>query len=112
MSTNWTPSVDIKETKDAFVVKGELPGVEKDDVDISIDDNVLVIRGEKKVETESDEDKKHRKECLYGSFERSFSLPKQVDVNKVEATFNNGVLKLNIPKAEEVKPKQIQVQIN
>lgn len=112
LSANWTPSVDINETKDSYIVKSELPGVEKDDVDISIDDNLLVIRGEKRVEAESDEDKKHRKECLYGSFERSFSLPKQVDVNRVEATFNNGVLKLDIPKAEEAKPKQIQVQIN
>ena len=112
LSTGWTPSVDINETKDAYVVKGELPGVDKDNVDISIEDNLLVIRGEKKVESDSDDDKYHRKECVYGSFERSFSLPKQVDVNKVEASFNNGVLKLNIPKAEEAKPKQIQVQIN
>ena len=111
LSASWTPSVDINETKEAYVVKGELPGVDKDNVDISIEDNLLVIRGEKKVETESDEDKFHRKECVYGSFERSFSLPKQVDVNKVEASFKNGVLKLNIPKAEEAKPKQIQVEI-
>lgn len=111
LSASWTPSVDINETKDAYVVKGELPGVDKENVDISIEDNLLVIRGEKKTESETDEDKYHRKECVYGSFERSFSLPKQVDVNKVEASFNNGVLKLNIPKAEEAKPKQIQVQI-
>ena len=112
ISASWAPSVDINETKDAYVVKGELPGVDKDDVDISIEDNLLVIRGEKKFETESDEDKYHRKECVYGSFERSFSLPKQVDVSKVEASYKNGVLKLNIPKAEEAKPRQIQVQIN
>ena len=112
LSASWTPSVDINETKDAYVVKGELPGVDKDNVDISIEDNLLVIRGEKKVEKESEEDKFHRKECVYGSFERSFSLPKQVDINNVEASFDNGVLKLNIPKAEEAKPKQIQVQIN
>ena len=112
LSASWTPSVDINETSDAYVVKGELPGVDKDNVDISIEDNLLIIRGEKKVETESDDEKYHRKECVYGSFERSFSLPKQVDVNKVEASFSNGVLKLNIPKAEEAKPKQIQVQIN
>ena len=112
LSASWTPSVDIKETKDAYIVKGELPGVDKDDVDVSIEDNLLVIRGEKKVETESDEHQSHRRECVYGCFERSFSLPKQVDTNKVKATFDKGVLTLNIPKAEEAKPKQIQVQIN
>ena len=111
-SGNWTPSVDIKETKDAYIVKGELPGVEKDDVDVSIEDNLLVIRGEKKVESAGDEDQSHRTECVYGCFERSFSLPKQVDTNKVKASFDKGVLTLDIPKAEEVKPKQIQVQIN
>lgn len=112
LSGTWTPSVDIKESKDAYVVKSELPGVDKNDVDVSIEDNMLVIRGDKKVEAESDEHQNHRKECTYGYFERSFSLPKQVDTNKVQASFSNGVLTLNIPKAEEAKPKQIQVQIN
>lgn len=112
LSGTWTPSVDIKESKDAYVVKSELPGVDKDDVDVSIEDNMLVIRGDKKVEAVNDEHQNHRKECVYGYFERSFSLPKQVDTNKVQASFSNGVLTLNIPKVEEAKPKQIQVQIN
>ncbi len=112
LSGNWVPSVDIKETKDAYVVKGELPGVEKDDLDISIDDNLLTISGEKKLEKEYDEEQTHRTECVYGSFERSFTLPKKVDINEVHASFKSGVLKLKIPKSEEAKPKQIKVQVS
>ena len=111
LSDSWTPSVDINETADAYIVKGELPGVEKDDVDVSIDDNTLTIRGEKKYEKETEEHQTHRTECVYGSFERSFSLPKQVDINNIEASFKNGVLKLKVPKAIEAKPRQIQVKI-
>ena len=81
LSGNWAPAVDIKETKDAYIVKGELPGVEKDDLDISIQNNLLTISGEKKVEKEVDEHQSHRTECVYGSFERSFTLPKQVDIS-------------------------------
>jgi HSP20 family protein len=112
LSGNWVPAVDISETKDAYIIKGELPGVEKEDVDISIDNNLLSIRGEKKYEKTVDEDQTHRNECVYGAFERSFSLPKQVDINNVEAVFKNGILKLTVPKAEEAKPKQIQVKIS
>ena len=111
LSGNWVPAVDISETKNAYIVKGELPGVDKEDVDISIDENTLTIRGEKKYEKSVDEQQDHRTECVYGSFERSFSLPKQVDINNVKAVFKNGVLKLTVPKAEEAKPKQIQVKI-
>ena len=112
MSSGWAPSVDIKETKDAYLVKGELPGVNKDDIDISIDDNILTISGEKKVEEESEEHDIHRSECFYGTFERSFSLPKQVDISNVKASFKKGVLKLTIAKSEKAKPKQIQVDID
>ena len=112
LTGSWMPSVDIKETKDTYIVKGELPGVDKDDVDVSIDDNTLTIRGEKKSEKDIEEHQTHRTECVYGSFERSFSLPKQVDINNVQASFRDGVLNLTIPKAEEAKPKQIQVKIN
>ncbi len=111
LSGSWMPAVDISETKNAYIVKGELPGVEREDVDISIDDNLLTIRGEKKLEKKIDEHLSHRTECVYGSFERSFTLPRQVDINNVEAIFKNGVLKLTVPKAEEAKPKQIQVKI-
>ncbi len=106
---DWMPLVDINETEDAFAVKAELPGVDKDDVSVDIDNGVLTIRGEKKVETK--DKKRHRIECAYGSFVRSFTLPQSVNMDKVEAEYKNGVLNLTIPKSEEAKPKQIEVNI-
>jgi len=106
---DWMPVVDIEETEDAFSIKAELPGVEKDDVSINIDKGVLTIKGEKKTETE--DKKRHRVECSYGSFVRSFTLPQSVNVDDVEAEYNNGILNLTIPKSEEAKPKEIEVKI-
>ncbi|MEN8129462.1 MAG: Hsp20/alpha crystallin family protein [Pseudomonadota bacterium] len=106
---DWMPLIDIDETEDAFAVKAELPGVDKEDVHIDIDNGVLTIRGEKKVETE--DKKHHRVECAYGSFVRSFTLPQSVDTDQVEAEYKNGVLNLTIPKLEAAKPKQIEVKI-
>jgi len=106
---DWMPVVDIDETDDDFTVKAELPGVEKDDVDVNIENGILTIRGEKK--TEIEDKKHHRVECSYGSFVRSFTLPQAVDAEKVEANYNNGVLNLTIPKAEEAKPKKIEVKV-
>ncbi|MCP3852961.1 MAG: Hsp20/alpha crystallin family protein [Gammaproteobacteria bacterium] len=106
---DWMPVVDIEETEDAFAIKAELPGVEKDDVSINIDKGILTIKGEKKTETE--DKKRHRIECSYGSFVRSFTLPQSVKVDEVQAEYNNGILNLNIPKSEEAKPKEIEVKI-
>ena len=106
---DWMPVVDIDETEDAFVVKAELPGVEKDDVSVNIDNGVLTIKGEKKIETE--DKKRHRVECAYGSFVRSFTLPQEIKAEKIEAEYKNGVLTLTIPKSEEAKPKQIEVKV-
>lgn len=106
---DWMPLIDIDETQDAFAVKAELPGVDKEDVSVDIDNGVLTIRGEKKVETE--DKKRHRVECAYGSFVRSFTLPQSVDTERVEAEYKNGVLNLTIPKSEAAKPKQIEVKI-
>ena len=106
---DWMPVVDIDETDDAFLVKAELPGVEKNDVNVNIENGVLTIRGEKKTETE--DKKRHRVECAYGSFVRSFSLPQAIKAEKVEAEYKNGILNLTIPKSEEAKPKQIEVKI-
>lgn len=106
---DWMPVVDIDETKDAFIVKAELPGVEKNDLSIHIDKGVLTIRGEKKVKTE--DKKRHRVECAYGSFVRSFTLPQTIKAEKVEAEYKNGVLNLTIPKSEKTKPKVIEVKI-
>ncbi len=106
---DWMPSVDIEETKEAFAIKAELPGVDKDDVSINIDKGVLTIKGEKKTETE--DKKRHRVECSYGSFVRSFTLPQSIKVDEVQAEYNNGILNLTIPKLEEAKPKEIEVKI-
>ena len=106
---DWMPVVDIEETEEAFTVKAELPGVEKEDVNINIDKGILTIKGEKKTETE--DKKRHRIECSYGSFVRSFTLPQSIKIDEVEAEYNNGILNLSIPKSEEAKPKEIEVKI-
>ncbi len=106
---DWMPQVDISETKEAFIVKVELPGVEKEDVSVNFENSILTIRGEKKSETE--DKKHHRVECSYGSFIRSFTLPQTIQADKIEAVYKNGTLNLTIPKAEEAKPKQIEVKI-
>jgi len=107
---DWMPSVDIAETDGEFVVRTELPGVNKDDVTVHIDNGILTIKGEKKLETK--DKKRHRIECAYGSFVRSFTLPQDVDVEKVGAEYRNGILSLTIPKLEKAKPKQIEVKVS
>ncbi len=106
---DWMPTVDISETDDAFIVKAELPGVEKDDVSVKIEDGVLTIKGEKKSEIEDEQ--KHRIECTYGSFVRSFTLPQATKSDSIKAEYKNGILNLTIPKSEEVKPKEIEIKI-
>ncbi|HTP79313.1 MAG TPA: Hsp20/alpha crystallin family protein [Bacteroidota bacterium] len=107
----WTPAVDIKEQDDEYVVNVELPGVKKDEVKITIESNVLTIRGEKKEEKNSKEGNYQRVERSYGSFQRSFTLPSTVKSDKIEAAYNDGVLTVTLPKAEEAKPKQIEVKV-
>ncbi|RKY60288.1 MAG: Hsp20/alpha crystallin family protein [Candidatus Latescibacterota bacterium] len=107
--TVWTPKVDVAETDDAVVVTAELPGMEKDDIKVSIENNVLTISGEKKQEKEEKDRTYHWSERVYGRFSRSFTLPARVDANKVKAVYKNGVLTLTLPKVEEAKPKQIEI---
>jgi HSP20 family protein len=106
----WMPPVDVFETNDSIVLKADLPDVNKDEVDISVQNNTLTIRGERKREKEINERDFYRMERSYGSFARSFSLPPTVDAEKIEAAFTNGVLTLTLPKREESKPKQIKVK--
>jgi HSP20 family protein len=109
----WVPSVDIFETDDKeLVIKTELPDVKRDDIDLRIENNMLTLRGEKKMDSEVKEDRYHRVERVYGAFTRSFSLPPTVDTAKVSADYRNGVLEIRLPIREEAKPKQIQVQVN
>ncbi len=108
---SWLPSVDISETKDGFVVKAELPGLEAKDVNVSISGDILTIKGEKKVEEEEKDEHYYRVERYSGSFQRVFQLPSGVKGDKIEATFDKGVLKVTLPKVEEAQKKEIEVKV-
>jgi HSP20 family protein len=108
----WNPSVDVTEDKDSLVVKAEMPGMSKDDVKVSVQDNVLTLKGEKKQEKEEKDKNYHRVERSYGSFCRSFQLPTSVKADKIKAGYKDGVLSITLPKTEEVKPKEIPISID
>jgi HSP20 family protein len=110
MTTAWAPALDISERKDAYLVTVEVPGVEAEDLDITMEDGLLTIKGERQFTSESSEQQFHRVERRYGAFRRSITLPAQVQADHIEATFDNGVLQIVVPKAEEAKPKRIQVR--
>ncbi len=107
----WVPTTDVSETENEFTVKFELPGVSQKDVSISLTDDVLTVKGEKKQETEEKKRNYYRTECSYGAFQRSFRLPVPVKSDEIKATFKNGILEVVIPKAEEVRPKDIQIEV-
>ncbi len=104
------PDVDIVEKDDAYILKAELPGVSKDDVKITLRENLLTIKGEKKKEKEEKNRNSYRSERMYGTFERTFTLPSMVRDERIQANFKDGVLTVEIPKSEEVKPKEIPVK--
>jgi HSP20 family protein len=104
-----TVPVDVSETDDAIEVKAALPGVKPDEVEITVANDVLTIKAEHKEETEEKKHEYYRREIRYGSFHRALSLPVSVDADKAEARFENGVLRLVLPKAESIRPKQIKV---
>jgi HSP20 family protein len=110
ISGQWNPSVDISENKDSIVLEAELPGMSPDDVNISIENNVLTIQGERRFEKKQDEDNFHRVERSYGSFTRSFTLPPTVSSENVDAAFENGMLRLTLAKREEAKPRKIEIK--
>jgi HSP20 family protein len=107
----WIPVVDIAEHDDQYVVKVELPGVNKEDVKITLESNILTIRGDKKQEKETKNENYHRIERSYGSFQRSFTLPTTVKNEKIDAVYKDGILSILLPKAEEAKPKRIEVKV-
>ncbi len=109
---SWNPTVDVYEDANGIQIEADLPGVKKEDFELSIENNVLTLKGERKFEKKSDEGNYHRVERSYGSFTRSFSLPSNVDVEKVGADFKDGVLRVTLPRREETKPRQIQVKVN
>jgi HSP20 family protein len=106
----WAPALDISERKDAYLVTVELPGVEADDLEITLEDGLLTIQGERHFAHDSSEQQFHRVERRYGAFRRSITLPAQVQAEQIEASFDNGVLQILVPKMEEAKPKRIQVR--
>ena len=110
-ASSWRPAVDIAEEEDAFQVKMELPGVAKEDVKITMENDLLTVRGEKKQEKETKGKNYHRIERGYGLFQRSFTLPVTVRGEKIEASFRDGILNITLPKSEEAKPKEIEVRV-
>lgn len=108
----WSPLVDISEDEKEYLVKAELPEVKKEDVKLTVQDNVLSITGERKYEKEEKGKKYHRVERSYGSFMRSFTLPEDADGSKVSAEYKDGVLKVHLPKSEKAKPKSIEVKVS
>ena len=110
--SGWSPALDVFDDKDNLVVKVELPGLKKDEINISLHDGVLTISGERKQEHESKEGESFRSERYFGKFQRSVTLPTAVDSNKVAASYKDGVLTVELPKAEEAKPKQIAVSVS
>jgi HSP20 family protein len=105
----WAPSVDIYENKDQIVLEAELPGMNQEDFDLSVENNVITLRGERKFEKTEETDNYHRVERSYGAFTRSFTLPQTVSPEGATAEYNNGVLRVTLPKREETKARRIQV---
>jgi len=109
ISSNWAPAVDIYETANELVLTAEVPGIEEKDIEIKIEDNTLTLKGERKFEKETKEENFHRIERSYGSFFRAFTLPSSIDPEKIQAEHENGVLRVVMPKRQELKPKMVKI---
>ena len=109
-TTTWSPAVDIFETENEIVVKAELPGVDRKDISLNLENNVLTLKGERKFEKETKEENYHRIERAYGGFSRAFSIPATVDEEKIRADYQHGILRIALPKKEQVRPKQIRIE--
>ena len=106
----WAPPVDVFEKDDHLVIRAEIPGLQKEDMDVRIENGVLTLRGERKQDAGIREDTAHRVERVYGRFTRSFTLPTMVDAAKVTATYKDGILEVSVPKVETAKPKRVEIQ--
>ncbi len=111
-SPSWTPIANISETETDYLIKAELPEVSKEDVKVTVDENVIMISGERRKEAEHKDEKVHRVESFYGRFERSFRLPEDADISAIQAESRNGVLKVRVPKTPAPKPRTVEVQVN
>jgi len=107
----WAPLVDVYETKDEIVVTADLPGVKEKEIDVSLVGDLLTIKGERRHEQERKDESLHRVERAYGAFERQITVPMPIQADKVRALFKEGVLEIHLPKAEEVKPKQVKIEV-
>jgi len=105
----WNPAVDLYEESDRFVIKAELPGLDRKDIEVDLNDRVLTLKGERSFENEVKEDGYYRKERAFGKFHRAFTLPANLNADEIKAEFKDGLLTINIPKPEEEKPKQITI---
>jgi len=110
--SGWTPALDVHEDKDNFVVQAELPGMKREEIDVSLHDGALSISGERKVEKKYEEAEVYRTERFFGKFQRTVTLPAPVAADKVKAQYKDGVLTITLPKTEAAKPKQIDVNVN
>ncbi|HWN07670.1 MAG TPA: Hsp20/alpha crystallin family protein [Steroidobacteraceae bacterium] len=108
----WTPAANISETETEYLIKAELPEVSKEDVKVTVDENVISISGERRKEAEHKDEKSHRVESFYGRFSRSFRLPEDADVAAIQAESRNGMLKVRVPKTPAPKPRTVEVQVN
>ena len=108
-TTTWSPAVDIFETEADIMVKAELPGIERKDITLNLDNNILTLKGERKFEKETRQENYHRIERSYGGFSRAFSIPAMVDEENIRADYKDGILTIALPKKEQVKPKQIKI---
>ena len=108
-TTAWNPSVDIFENDNEVIIKAELPGMNSKDIEVKLENNVLMLKGERRFEKETKEENYHRIEREYGAFSRSFALPAAVNSDKVTAEYKDGILKVTLPKKEEIKSKPIKV---
>jgi HSP20 family protein len=109
-SVVWAPRMDIEETEDSYLVRADLPGIDKKDLKVSLNDNVLTIKGERKHENEEKSKNVFRMERTYGNFQRTCTLPAKVKSNDIKADYKDGVLTVTLPKADEVKPKLIEIR--
>ena len=110
--TGWAPALDVHEDKDSFIVRTELPGLQRDDIEVSLHDGALVISGERRAEKVAEGVEIHRQERYYGKFQRALTLPTPVAADKIKAQYRDGVLTVTLPKVEEAKPKKIDVSVN
>jgi HSP20 family protein len=107
----WVPAINNLEREDAIVIQADLPGLKAEDVEVTVEEGILSIRGERKLEEVNEGETYHRVERLYGSFERTFTLPNSVDTSKIDARFKNGEMLLTLPKREESKPRSVKIKV-